>query len=92
LSDFRAGGRCFVANMTPEGVGRDLTREAAGKLAKTVGSGQAARNPADPISRVWLFARYLPSLNELIDGVHAHFVTTGKGGDGHAARLFANLG
>jgi len=34
LGDFGAWRRCFVANVTPEGVGRDFAREAAGNLAK----------------------------------------------------------
>ena len=34
FGDFGPGRRCFVAKVTPEGVGRDLAREAAGNLAK----------------------------------------------------------
>jgi hypothetical protein len=45
LGDFGAGRRCFVAKVTPEGVRRDLAREAAGNLAKRHHIGQARGIP-----------------------------------------------
>ena len=85
LGDFGAGRRCFVAKVTPEGVRRDLAREAAGNLTKRQHIGQATRVLDEAPARDRSLARFLPSLDKRIDSVRPYLVAFSKGGDSGAA-------
>ena len=77
-----AGRRCFVAKVTPEGVRRDLAREAAGNLAKRHHIGQATYGPGTVPAQYGSLARFLTGLDKLVDGIRAQFVAFGEGRDG----------
>ena len=85
FGDFGAGRRCFVAKVTPEGVRRDLAREAAGNLAKRHHIGQATYGPGTVPAQYGSLARFLTGLDKLVDGIRAQFVAFGEGRDGRPA-------
>src|SRR5436190_24294486 len=89
LGDFGTGRLCFVAKVTPEGVGRDLARKAAGKLSKTGSRGQVRcsdRAVRAALRIIWSFTHLFAFLDESVDGIRTHLIAFSEGGDGRTAR------